>query len=365
MIRNEKFPDPLDQEETDLLLPTAWKSGSLKYGELELLAEGGTAKVYLTDDNNLGRTVAYKTLHTDLQDSTVESQRFLREARVTANIQHPGTLPVYELGRDRAGQLFFTMKKVDGRDLSKILFDLKQEVPEIVDEFSLPRLLDILIQVCQTLAFAHDRGVIHRDLKPANIIIGKFGEVYVLDWGLAKVMGSTSIIDKDEYEDSEDKKTLQLTPVGRHYGTPLYMSPEIARGDDDLDSRSDVFSLGIILYEMLTLDSFMKGKDIVEIKKKLLEENYPLPREHSKKSEIPRDLEAVCLKALKRNKLERYSSVTNLISDLQKYRHGEEVSVYWYSGWEKLVRWNHKKAYWLIALLSALAGALINAYLGN
>ena len=364
MIRKDSAPAHLDQEETDLLLPNAWKSGSLKYDELELLAEGGTAKVFLTADKNLGRTVAYKTLHSDMRDSDIETRRFLREARVTANLQHPGTLPVYELGRDRAGQIFFTMKKVDGRDLSKILFDLKQEVPEVVDAFPLPRLLDILIQVCQTLAFAHELGVIHRDLKPANIMVGKFGEVYVLDWGLAKVTGSTSILNKHDYEDSENKSNLCLTPVGRHYGTPLYMSPEIARGDEDLDFRSDVFSLGIILHEMLTLDSFMKGRGITEIKKKLLYEPYPLPRESSKTSEIPRDLEAICVKALKKNKLERYSSVSDLLSDLQKFRHGEEVSVYSYSGLEKLTRWNNKKAYWILAFFSALAGAFAYSMTG-
>jgi len=364
MIRSEPVQPHLDQEETDLNLPTAWKSGSLKYDELKLLAEGGTAKLYLTTDQNLSRTVAYKTLHADLRNSDIETKRFLREARVTANIQHPGTLPVYELGRDREGQLFFTMKKVDGRDLRKILFDLAQEVPEVVDDFPLPRLLDILIQVCQTLAFAHDLGVIHRDLKPANIIVGKFGEVYLLDWGLAKVTGSNSIIDKDFPSDPKSKD-LQLTPVGRHYGTPLYMSPEIARGDENIDARSDIFSLGIILFEILTLQSFAKGEDIIEIKKMLLEDPCPLPRERVPKKHIPKDLEAICLRALKRNRGERYQKITDLLADLKRYRHGQEVSVYWYSSWEKLVRWNNRTAYLLIAIGCALAGASLQALFGK
>ena len=364
MIRYEAEQPHLNQSETDNLLPTAWKSGSLKYDELKLLAEGGTAKLFLTTDQNLSRTVAYKTLHSDLRDSEVETKRFLREARVTANIQHPGTLPVYELGRDREGQLFFTMKKVDGQDLRKILHDLAQEVPETVEKFPLPRLLDILIQVCQTIAFAHEIGVIHRDLKPANIIIGKFGEVYVLDWGLAKVSGASSIIDKD-FQPNSEKKDLQLTPVGRHYGTPMYMSPEIARGDENIDGRSDVFALGIILFEMLTLQSFAQGKDIIEIKKMLLNEPCPLPRERVPKKLIPRDLEAVCLKALKRDRNKRYQKVSDFLADLQRYRHGEEVSVYWYSGWEKLIRWNHQKAYWLLVIGSALAGAGLHALIGG
>lgn len=356
MIRVEEEAKSLHPKDTDNILPTAWKSGSLKYDELKPLAEGGTAKLYVTFDKNLGRKVAYKTLHSDLRESDIETKRFLREARVTANIQHPGTLPVYEIGRDRQGQLFFTMKKVDGQDLRQIIHDLRQEVPEVVEKFPLPRLLDILIQVCQTLAYAHEIGVIHRDLKPANIIVGKFGEVYVLDWGLAKIKGSQNLVSGGISEEPIPKD-LKLTPTGRHYGTPMYMSPEIATGDPSLDERSDVFALGVILFEILTLQSFVHGDDIIEIKQKILEKPYPLPRETAPNRKIPRELQAVCMKALQRKKAKRYPGVVQFLEDLQKFRHGEEVSVYWYSGWEKLTRWNHRNAYLIVTILSALAGA--------
>ena len=356
MIRAEEEAKSLHPQDTDDILPAAWKSGSLKYDELKPLAEGGTARLYTVFDKNLSRNVAYKTLHTDLRESDIETKRFLREARVTANIQHPGTLPVYELGRDRDGQLFFTMKKVDGQDLRKILLDLKHEVPEVVDKFPLPRLLDILIHVCQTIAYAHEMSVIHRDLKPANIIVGKFGEVYVLDWGLAKIKGAKSLASENITEDPIPSD-CKLTPTGRPYGTPMYMSPEIATGDPLLDHRSDIFSLGVILFELLTLNTFVNGQDIIEIKQKILERPYPLPREVSPDRDIPRELQAICMKALKRQKTERYSSVGHLLEDLQKFRHNEEVSVYWYSGWEKLTRWNHRNAYLILALLSAAAGA--------
>jgi serine/threonine protein kinase len=356
MIRVEEEEKGLHQQETDDILPTAWKSGSLKYDELKPFAEGGTAKLFVTYDKNLGRKVAYKTLHAELRDSDIETKRFLREARVTANIQHPGTLPVYELGRDREGQLFFTMKKVDGQDLRQILHDLKHEIPEVVDKFPLPRRLDILIQVCQTLAFAHEMGVIHRDLKPANIIIGKFGEVYVLDWGLAKIKGTQSLSSSVLSEDPLPKD-LKLTPTGRHYGTPMYMSPEIATGDPNLDERSDVFALGVILFEMLTLNFFVDGEDIIEIKQQILDKPYRLPREVAPDRAIPRDLQAICMKALQRKKSKRYLNVVQFLEDLQKFRHGDEVSVYWYSGWEKLTRWNHRNAYLIVSFLSAAVGA--------
>ncbi len=360
MIRKENKGSNIFQSgDTDAVLPRAWKSGSLKYDELKPLSEGGTAKLFSTLDLNLQRSVAYKTLHEDLRNSEMETTRFLREARVTANIQHPGTVPLYELGRDRDGQLFFTMKKVDGQDLREILFDLRQEVPEVVEKFPLPRLLDILIQVCQTIAYSHNLGVIHRDLKPANIIVGKFGEVYVLDWGLAKVLGAPSLADPKDIKN--EKSDTTLTPVGRHYGTPMYMPPEIAKGEPDLDGRTDVFSLGIILFEMLTLSFFVEGTDPYEIKKQILERPLPLPREIAPHRNIPRDLQAICMKALKRNKLERYSSVSSFLEDLQRYRHQEEVSVYWYSGWEKLTRWNNRNAYLILTVLSALLGAGIHA----
>ena len=131
--------------------------------------------------------------HPEMRESEIESQRFLREARVTAKLQHPGTVPVYELGRDRNDDLFFTMKRVRGRNLREILLGLCDGAARLEELFPLPALVDVLIQICQTVAHAHERGVIHRDLKPANILVGAFGEVIVLDWGLAKVWGEPDV----------------------------------------------------------------------------------------------------------------------------------------------------------------------------
>ena len=217
MIKKEKkISVNLQSDDTDSLLPRAWKSGSLKYDELKPLSEGGTAKLFTTLDLNLRRDVAYKTyiLTLGIQKS---KRRISSRGTCNCKYQHPGTVPLYELGRDREGQLFFTMKKVEGRDLREILFDLRQEVPDVVEKFPFPRLIDILIQVSQTIAYAHEIGVIHRDLKPANIIIGQFGEVYVLDWGLAKIIGSESIVEPEDLE--TQKADTTLTPVGKHYGT--------------------------------------------------------------------------------------------------------------------------------------------------
>ena len=158
-----------------------------------------------------------------------------------------------------------------------------------------------------------------------------------------------------------EKMDTTLTPVGRHYGTPMYMPPEIAKGEADLDGRTDVFSLGIILFEMLTLQFLVEGEDPYEIKKQILDKPLPLPREVAPHRNIPRDLQAICMKALKRNKYNRYSSATTFLEDLQHFRHQEEVSVYWYSGWEKLTRWRSRHAYLIITTLSALLGAGLHA----
>jgi serine/threonine protein kinase len=139
------------------------------------------------------------------------------------------------------------------------------------------------------------------------------------------------------------------------------MPPEIAKGEADLDGRTDVFSLGIILFEILTLQFLVEGEDPYEIKKKILDNPLPLPREVAPHRNIPRDLQAICMKALKRNKYNRYSSATTFLEDLQHFRHQEEVSVYWYSGWERLTRWRSRHAYLILTTLSALLGAGLHA----
>ncbi len=344
-------------KDMDAAFPLHWKSGSLKYGDYKGLAEGGTAKLFSCMDKNLHRVVVYKTLHNHLRESDIETARFVREARVTANIQHPGTVPCYELGRDRQGNLFFAMKKVEGRDLRDIILALQAGDAKTKEQYPLPRLIDVLIQVANCVAYAHEQGVIHRDLKPANIIIGEFGEALVLDWGLAKIIG-----EQEETETAVGIKVsdLELTPVGRRYGTPLYMSPEIARGEADIDGRADVFSLGIILFEILTHEQLLNGKDVTEVADQLLNKPIRWPRNVAPQLKPPPELEAICIKALRRDKESRYQTVKDMVADLQRYRLGEEVSVYEYSGIEKWNRWNNRHALTLTALSAGVIGAFLH-----
>ena len=167
-----------------------------------------------------------------------------------------------------------------------------------------------------TVAYAHDRGVIHRDLKPANILVGGFGEVIVLDWGLAKVWGEPDV----GIEAFPAKANPVLTPAGRRYGTPLYMAPELARGDAQIDGRADVFSLGNILFEMLTLGQLLSGETAREVADNLLNQPLPKPSEAAPDRDIPPELEAICRKALEKEKRARYSSVQAMLETLRAYR---------------------------------------------
>lgn len=342
-------------ESTDELLPRHWVAGSQKYADFAPLAEGGTAILQTCFDKNLRRTVVYKSLHPHLKGNETETRRFLREARVTGLIAHPGTVPVYEIGRSMDGSLYFTMKLLRGRDLRSVINGLVTKDVTITSEFPLPRLIDILIAACQTVAYAHTQGVIHRDLKPANILVGAFAEVTVLDWGLAKIHG-----EQDEATEvlAGGKKALalELTQPGKRYGTPLYMSPEQAVADPELDERSDVYNLGSVLFEILTHKNLVWGNDVDEVLTQILDKPISLPSEVSPENEIPPELEAICLKALQKDPAMRYDSVQALAADLSRYRNGEEVSVYTYTGFQRLARWRTRNQLLLVALLTLFAG---------
>ncbi|MEO1229805.1 MAG: serine/threonine-protein kinase, partial [Myxococcota bacterium] len=221
-------------------------------GRVEI-GRGGLGQVLSTFDHHLGRDVARKELLLAVGADTSEippdqMARFLREARVTAQLEHPNIVPVYELGRREDGTLYYTMKLVRGRTMRKALetaLDLQERLS----------LLPHFVDLCQAIAYAHSRGVIHRDIKPDNVMIGEFGETLVLDWGVAKVRGKNDLQSHDlaraiaRMKDEESARTLP----GSAFGTPAYMSPEQARGQlEYIDERSDVWSLGVVLYQLLS-----------------------------------------------------------------------------------------------------------------
>jgi len=226
-----------------------------RYQVLGEIARGGVGVVMHSRDVDLGRDVAMKVLRGDHVQRPSMVQRFIEEAQIAGQLQHPGILPVYELGLLNATTPFFTMKLVKGRTLAALL----QQRSGPADDRE--RLLAVFEQVCQTLAYAHTKGVIHRDLKPSNVMVGAFGEVQVVDWGLAKVLRQGGLADERRTLAADESivatvrtdATDAASVVGSVMGTPAYMPPEQARGHvDRLDERSDVFSLGAILCEILT-----------------------------------------------------------------------------------------------------------------
>ncbi|MEM1447565.1 MAG: protein kinase [Planctomycetota bacterium] len=237
----------------------ALPEGRGSYQVLGEIARGGMGTVLRGHDNDLGRDVAMKVLNKDLADRPEVVQRFVEEAQIGGQLQHPGIVPVYELGLMADDRPYFTMKLVKGRTLATLLAERESSSADR------SRLVDVFESTCQTVAYAHSRGVIHRDLKPANIMVGAFGEVQVVDWGLAKVLARGGNDDERRAREAQPEHTILETVrsdgsstgseslVGSVIGTPAYMPPEQARGDvERLDERADVFALGAILCEILT-----------------------------------------------------------------------------------------------------------------
>ncbi len=237
------------------------------------IARGGMGAILKGRDPDLGRDVALKVLREDHRDNTDMVKRFVEEAQIGGQLQHPGVVPIYELGTFTDRRPFFSMKLVKGNTLAKLLEDRATPTDE------LPRLLSIYEAVCQTVAYAHARGVIHRDLKPSNVMVGSFGEVQVMDWGLAKVLPRGGVVDDAQAGKTKPIETVITTArsgedcdpslAGSIMGTPAYMAPEQARGEiDRIDERADVFALGSVLCEILTGEPAFLGRSPGEIQRK-------------------------------------------------------------------------------------------------
>ena len=311
---------------TDAGLPSWFTNDFRKYKNLQPMAGGGNGQLFSCYDGNLGRKVCIKRLAPESADSKRERRRLLREARVTAQMSHPNTVPVYELGKDDTGAIYFAMKKIEGRDLFRILSLIARKDADAVREFSLDRLLDILVQASNALAYAHAHGVIHRDIKPENIMVGMFGEVMLMDWGVAKVWGlPDEVADEDVPHDAatrDDGEDLQerLTSPGQRPGTPLYMSPEQVTGSKSIDERTDIFSMGVVLYEVLALREPFRGRTIDETFQNIV---YAAPDPPSRVAEgrkVPQRLDEICLKALQKQPGDRYQSIQAMINDIRDVR---------------------------------------------
>jgi serine/threonine-protein kinase len=301
-------------EDTDRSLP-ARLDPNTRYAFFSKIAEGGKAIIYSCKDLQLSRTICYKALRPELAEHPVEQQRFIREARVTAMIQHPSTVPVYELGRDNRGRLYFTMKLVRGYTLAEMLD------PRYRDRYDLPQLIEVILQVARGLDFAHEHGVVHRDIKPANLLVGPAGEVLLLDWGLAKIWnreGGTTDVPSDG-EAAIDRRDLTITGQGKLQGTVVYMSPEQIRREEGIDRRTDIFSLGVVMYEILAGRPPIgnAGDRIDQVIEAVQHEEPPRPSKVAKYA-VPKRLEEICLKCMRKNPAERYQTAEAIVRELRE-----------------------------------------------
>jgi serine/threonine-protein kinase len=344
-----------------LVLALAYQPGGRqRYSLTRLHAQGGIGQVWLAHDQDLERDVALKELRPDWAESPAASARFLAEAKITGQLEHPGIVPVYELVQPKDGQPCYTMRFVGGRTLADAVRDYHHRRREgSAGPLDLRELLTAFVGVCNAVAYAHSRGVLHRDLKPHNVALGDFGEVLVIDWGLAKVLG------KPEAQTSLPPVALgqagsrDETRQGQVLGTPPYMAPEQAEGRVDLvDQRSDVYGLGAVLYEILTGGPPFTGTETTEVLRQVAQEPPVPPRQRVAATSAA--LQAVCLKALRKDPAARYESVPELGREVERFLAGEPVRAYREPLLQRLARWGRRHR-------TAVAGAgilLVTAVVG-
>lgn len=303
---------------TDAEIPADFVNDFSKYSFIGPMLGGGGGQLLAFRDNCLGRNVAIKKLSPEAQNDAWERRRLIREARITAQLGHPNTVPVYELGRDDEGNLYFAMKKIEGEDFFRILSRIARDDKETKKRYDLDSLLEIVIQAANAVAYAHAHGVIHRDLKPENILVGMYGAVYVMDWGIAKVWGMSNETFVEDFG-TQNEHFERLKESGQRPGTPLYMSPEQVR-NVLIDERSDIFSMGVVLYEMLALREPFRGRNINETFDKILNHEPPPPSQVAKIHTFPARFDEVCAKAFAKNPAMRYQNMNDMIREIKSVR---------------------------------------------
>ncbi|MBE6388998.1 MAG: serine/threonine protein kinase [Lentisphaerae bacterium] len=284
-----------------------------EYRDLKLLGMGGMGVVFSGEDPTLQRHVAVKILREPYRCNRELIAKFVNEARITARIDHPNIVAVHQLGVNEHQGVYFSMRRISGETLQTVIRRLQNGDTEAGKNYTLRRLLDIFIAGCNAVAAAHDKQILHCDLKPANIMIGAFGEVLVLDWGLAREIGVPA----------EKKKDVIS-------GTPVFMAPELLSGErSEPDVQTDVYALGTILYSILTRRSapFDMSRDKEDLLSRIASGRH-LPLRAPKGQHIPRELAAICRKAMAFDRSERYTSVSGLLQDLYDFRDGRAVKAY-------------------------------------
>jgi serine/threonine-protein kinase len=327
-----------------------------RYTLSRLHATGGIGRVWLARDGSLGRDVALKELRPERAGNPAVWARFLKEAQVTGQLEHPGVVPIYEVGRRPEDQSpFYTMRFVRGRTLAEAVRTYHQRRAQgEAGPLELRELLTAFVGMCNAVAYAHSRGVLHRDLKPSNVVLGDYGEVIVLDWGLAKLLGQP----EGDLAPLEVEAGGDGTVQGQVLGTPAYMAPEQAEGRlDQLGPTTDVYGLGAALYEILTGRPQFIGEETAAVLRQVIHDAPARPR--AVVAGVPAALEAVCLKALAKKPAERYSSAKELAAEVQRWLADEPLSAYREPWGVRAGRWVKRRR---VLVASAAASATSTTY---
>ncbi|MCA9186628.1 MAG: serine/threonine-protein kinase [Pirellulaceae bacterium] len=324
-------------------------------------AKGGLGAVYRATEVELNRDVAVKFIHHNLADDPDSRQRFALEAEVTGRLEHPGVVPLYGIGRAASGRLFYYMRYIDGETMDAAINRFHQTSSpraRFADHsVAFRRLIAAFTSVCKTIAYAHNRGIVHRDIKPSNVMLGKYGETIVVDWGLA-----ISVV-RDEAFKVPGEATLcpatgsnSGTSSAGGVGTPAYMSPEQAL-DLHPTPASDIYSLGATLYKLLTGTPAFTGENANDIKRRVIEGAFVPPLQRI--SSVPKALDAICRKAMSKQPVDRYGTALDLANDLENYMADAPVSVYSESLGQQIGRWSRRHRLAAQAALTGLAAILI------
>jgi tetratricopeptide (TPR) repeat protein/tRNA A-37 threonylcarbamoyl transferase component Bud32 len=331
-----------------------------RYRVLRPHARGGLGEVFVARDQELNREVALKEIQLPHADDPERRARFVLEAEVTGGLEHPGIVPVYGLGTYADGRPYYAMRFIKGDSLKEAIASFHAAGTPRPNRgeraLELRRLLRRFIDVCEAVAFAHSRGVLHRDLKPGNVMLGRYGETLVVDWGLAKATGQSGDTGTDEppLAPASASGSGETLP-GSAIGTPAYMSPEQAEGRlERIGPASDVYSLGATLYTLLTGKPAFKGTP-ADVLHDVQRGTFTPP--HAATPEVPQPLEAICLKAMALRPEDRYQTPKALADDLERWLADEPVSAYAEQAWERLARWSRAHR----TLVRAAAASLVVA----